>query len=119
AMAEARAAGAAIIAAHPHGDERDATPGRMTRGVCLDPEHMRDLVDRYELVNRHDVFAWVARTRLPSVACGDAHRAEHVFTWKTLLACDRTQDDVVRYLRSDAPAHLTRVDAAAPAGAAM
>jgi predicted metal-dependent phosphoesterase TrpH len=119
AMAEARAAGAAIIAAHPHGDERDPTPGRTTRGVYLDPAHMRGLVDRYELVNRHDVFAWVARARLPSVACGDAHRAEHVHTWKTLLACDASQEDVIAHLRSDAPAHLTRVDAAPAAGAAM
>jgi predicted metal-dependent phosphoesterase TrpH len=119
AMAEARAAGAAIIAAHPHGEERDLTPGRTTRGVYLDPEHMRDLVDRYELVNRHDVFAWVARKRLPSVACGDAHLAEHVLTWKTLLTCEQTEDDVVRYLRSDAPAHLTRVDDGAATGAAM
>jgi processive 1,2-diacylglycerol beta-glucosyltransferase len=119
AMAEARAAGAAIIAAHPHGEERDPTPGRTTRGVYVDPQHMRDLVDRYELVNRHDVFAWVARDRLPSVACGDTHLAEHVLTWKTLLACDLSQDDVVRHLRSDAPAYLTRVDADAAAGAAM
>jgi predicted metal-dependent phosphoesterase TrpH len=115
AMAEARAAGAAIIAAHPHGEERDPSPGRTTRGVYLDPQHMRDLVDRYELVNRHDVFAWVARERLPSVACGDTHLAEHVLTWKTLLACDRSHDDVVRYLRSGAPAYLTRVDDAAAA----
>src|SRR5436305_1865478 len=81
------AAGAAITAAHPHGEERAPTPGRRTRGVYVDPQHMRDLVDRYELVNRHDVFAWVARVRLPSVACGDTHLAEHVLTWKSLLAC--------------------------------
>jgi hypothetical protein len=42
-----------------------------------------------------------------------------VHTWKTLLACDPSQEDVVTYLRSDAPAHLTRVDALAAAGAAM
>jgi hypothetical protein len=35
---------------------------------------MRELVDRYELVNRHDVFPWVAHERLPSVACA-AHAA--------------------------------------------
>ena len=50
AMAEARAVGAAIIAAHPHSAERDPTSGRTTRGVYADPAHMRELVDRYELV---------------------------------------------------------------------
>ena len=118
AMAEARAAGAAIIAAHPHSEERDPVPGRTTRGVFRDPARMRDQVDRYELVNRHDVFAWVARERLPSVACGDTHRAEHVLTWKTLLQCAPTPADVVAFLRSSAPAHLTRVDASAESTAA-
>ena len=118
-MAEARSAGAATIAAHPHGEERDPTPGRTTRAVYLDPAHMRDLVDRYEAVNRHDVFPWVARERLPSVACGDAHLAEHVLTWKTLLTCGRSEADVIRFLRSPAPAHLTRIDAAASADAAV
>ena len=113
AMAEARAAGAAIIAAHPHSDEIDPTPGRTTRGVYVDPTHMRELVDRYELVNRHDVFAWVARKRLPSVACGDAHLPEHVLTWKTLLPCEQSEAAVVAYLQSAGPAHLTRVDAPA------
>jgi hypothetical protein len=110
AMAEARAAGAAIIAAHPHSDERDPAPGRTTRGVYVDPTHMRELVDRYELVTRHDVFPWVARERLPSVACGDAHLPEHVLTWKTLLTCDPTEAAVVAFLRSGAAAHLTRID---------
>ena len=118
AMAEARAAGAAIIAAHPHSEERDPIPGRTTRGVYRDPTRMRELVDRYELVNRHDVFAWVARERLPSVACGDTHRPEHVLTWKTLLQCAPTPADVVAFLRSSAPAHLTRVDASAESTAA-
>jgi predicted metal-dependent phosphoesterase TrpH len=118
AMAEARAAGAAIIAAHPHSDQTDPVPGRTTRGFYRTPSRMRDLVDRYELVNRHDVFAWVARERLPSVACGDTHRPEHVLTWKTLLPCAPSPADVVACLRSDAAAHLTRVDAAAGSHAA-
>jgi predicted metal-dependent phosphoesterase TrpH len=110
AMAEARAAGAAIIAAHPHAEEHDPTPGRTTRGVYAHSAHMRDVVDRYELVNRHSVFAWVARERLPSVACGDVHLAEHVLTWKTLLPCAQTAAGVVAHLPSGAPAHRARVD---------
>jgi hypothetical protein len=35
----------------------------------------------------HDNFAWVAEERLPPVATGDFHRAEHLASWKTLLAC--------------------------------
>ena len=61
--------------------------------------------------------AAVARERLPSVACGDAHLPEHVLTWKTLLPCGQTEAAVVAYLRSAAPAHLTRIDAPVEAAA--
>jgi predicted metal-dependent phosphoesterase TrpH len=109
AMDEARAAGAALIAAHPHGAVPDSTPGRTTRMFWRDPE-LRSLAHRFELINRHRVFAWVAAAGLPAVANGDFHVAEHVDTWKTFLPCARTQAGVVDFLRSEAPAALTRVD---------
>jgi hypothetical protein len=74
---------------------------------------LADLVDRYELVNRRDVFPWVAESGLPGVASSDFHRLEHLNTWKTLLPCARTERDVVDYLRSGMPVYL--VDLAEPA----
>jgi hypothetical protein len=104
AVAEARRAGAAIVAAHPH------APGENHRGTCR-WWHERDAPvvqpDRYELVNRRDVFAWVAERGLPAVASGDFHRLAHLDTWKTLLPCARTERAVVSFLRSSAPAFLT------------
>jgi len=44
-------------------------------------------VHRFELINRHRVFAWVAAAGLSAVANGDFHVPEHVDTWKTLLPC--------------------------------
>jgi predicted metal-dependent phosphoesterase TrpH len=109
AMEEARAAGAALIAAHPHGAAPDSIPDRTTRRFWCDPK-LRSLAHRFELVNRHQVFAWVAASGLPAVANGDFHVPEHVDTWKTLLPCARTQSAVVGFLRSDAPAALTRLE---------
>lgn len=109
AMEEARAAGAALIAAHPHGAVPDSIPGRTTRRFWRDPE-LRSLAHRFELINRHRVFAWVAAAGLPAVANGDFHVPEHVDTWKTLLPCARTGSAVVDFLRSEAPAALTRVE---------
>lgn len=109
AMEEAREAGAALIAAHPHGAVPDSIPGRTTRRFWRDPE-LRSLAHRFELINRHRVFAWVAAAGLPAVANGDFHAPEHVDTWKTLLPCARTQAGVVDFLRSEAPAALTRVE---------
>jgi len=109
AMEEARGAGAALIAAHPHGAVPDTIPGRTTRQFWRDTE-LRSLAHRFELINRHRVFAWVASSGLPAVANGDFHVPEHVDTWKTLLPCARTREAVVGFLRSEAPAALTRVE---------
>jgi hypothetical protein len=103
AVESARRAGAAIVAAHPH------APGENSRGTCR-WWHERDepviRPDRYELVNRCDVFGWVAERGLPCVASGDFHRVEHLRTWKTLLPCERDERAVVDFLRSDARAYL-------------
>lgn len=103
AVDDARRAGAAIVAAHPH------APGENRRGTCR-WWHERDApvirADRYELFNRSDVFTWVAERELPCIATGDFHRGEHLRSWKTLLPCARDEHDVVAFLRSDARAYL-------------
>jgi hypothetical protein len=62
----------------------------------------------FELVNRHEVFEWVARARLPVLASGDFHRLEHLATWKTLLPCAPVEEAVLEHLRSGRPVDLTR-----------
>jgi hypothetical protein len=110
ALGEAGAAGAALIAAHPN---PTAGPGGTrkfsTRRFAAD-ESLRALVHRFELFNRYDLFSWVAEAGLPTVASGDFHRAEHLWGWKTLLPCQRSEQAVVSYLRSSRPAYLTRLD---------
>ena len=107
AMTAARSAGAAIVAAHPYGDRDAGSALRSpTRRFWSEHEALRGLVDRYELINRHTVFGWVAEKRLPAVASGDFHRPEHLATWKTLLPCAKDEESVVRFLRSPARAFL-------------
>jgi hypothetical protein len=115
AMAAARAAGAAVVAAHPSGPT--ARDHRVTRRLWAHFDELAPLVDRWELVNRHDVFAWVAERRLPAVASGDFHRPEHLSTWKTVLPCRKHPDEVVGYLRSSAPAQLVAFAPSARAAA--
>jgi predicted metal-dependent phosphoesterase TrpH len=113
ALTEAREAGAALIAAHPYPPDEAQTAHRGTGAWAAEGRSAAHLVDRYELVNRRDVFAWVMFEGLPGVATGDFHRPEHLWTWKTLLPCVESETAVVRYLRSDQPAYL--VDLAEPA----
>jgi predicted metal-dependent phosphoesterase TrpH len=111
ALARARARGAALIAAHPYTLEEAEDAARRTARFAAEPE-LAAAVDRFELFNRHNVFAWVAEAGLPSVATGDVHRPEHLLTWKTLLPCAKDERAVIRYLRSRRPAYV--VDLAGP-----
>jgi predicted metal-dependent phosphoesterase TrpH len=110
ALRQAREAGAALVAAHPYslGDAGAAT--RVTARFACEPEWAAEVVDRFELVNRDEVFGWVAERRLPAVASGDFHRPDHLTTWKSLLSCGQHEEEVVGELRSRRPCALTRVD---------
>ena len=109
-LALARRAGAAVIAAHPYGVGDPRSTWRGTERWAADDGALREIAHRFELINRHDVFSWVADAQLPAVATGDFHRLEHLVTWKTLLPCERERDAVVDYLRSRRPAYLTRLE---------
>jgi hypothetical protein len=108
-MRHARAAGAAIVAAHPHSED-SSRPDRVTRRFWREWRLLGGLIDRYELFNQREVFSWVANAGLPSVASGDFHRLEHLASWKTLLPCEKREPAVVDYLRSSRPAFITRLE---------
>jgi predicted metal-dependent phosphoesterase TrpH len=105
ALEAAEEQGAALIAAHPYCAD-DWTPLRPTRRIARERETFARLVHRYELFNRNEVFSWIAHERLPPVATGDVHRAEHLSSWKTLLPCEKDAAAVVAHLRSDARVFL-------------
>jgi hypothetical protein len=109
ALVEARASGAAAIAAHPYSAEAAMRSYRGTGKFAADLDGLSGLVDRFELINRHEVFTWVADKRLPVVASGDFHRPEHLATWKTLMPCERSEEAIVDYLRSSRPTFLVQV----------
>lgn len=108
ALAQARAAGAALIGAHPYSLADAVGAARTTARFAEEPEWAAGVVDRFELWNRHDCFGWVAQARLPYVANGDFHRSEHLETWKTLVPTEKREDALVHYLRTAAPVALTR-----------
>ena len=101
AVETARDHGAAIIAAHPHGMgvNTDTMPGcpPPTRRWCLD-QRLRSLAHRFELINRTQVFDWVASEGLSAVASGDFHHAEHLNTWKTVLPAESDPAAVIAFL---------------------
>jgi 3',5'-nucleoside bisphosphate phosphatase len=113
ALRDARASGAALVAAHPYRRRQAPSPGRATRRFARDWRPLRPLLDRWELFNRNELFARVAEAGLPGIATGDFHRPEHLPGWKTLLPCVADEDAVVGYLRSPLPVFLARLERSA------
>jgi hypothetical protein len=110
AMEAARAAGAAILMAHPHDFEPTPAVPSPTCYFARRWRELRGLFDRAELFNGQQLFGWVAEAGLPAVACGDLHRAEHLPGWKTLVPCEHDEEALVDYLRSARPVFLMRLD---------
>jgi putative intracellular protease/amidase len=105
AILGARAEGAAIVAAHPH-TSHDLTPRRPTYRLWRERESLGAIVDRWELANGKELFAWIAEERLPLVASGNFHRQEDLASWKTLIPCRKTERAVLAHLRSRAPVYV-------------
>jgi 3',5'-nucleoside bisphosphate phosphatase len=112
ALGRARSEGAATIAAHPFRARKGVHSSRATMRFDREWRELGQLVDRWELFNRYDLFSSVARRGLSAVANGDFHRPEHLPGWKTLLPCAKDERSVIDYLRSGRPAFLTCVDTA-------
>jgi predicted metal-dependent phosphoesterase TrpH len=102
----ARQAGAALLAAHPHGPDGDPAPARTTRRFWREWEALAPLVHRAELFNGRDVYSWIAGAGVPAVASGDVHAREHLSSWKTLLPCAKDEAELVAFLRSANPGYL-------------
>jgi hypothetical protein len=118
AMEQARTAGAAILAAHPHESRPTPAVPFPTRYFTRHWRQLRGLFDRVELFNGRQLFGWVAEAGLPAVACGDLHRAEHLPGWTTLVPCEQYEEALVDHLRSSRPVFLTRLERPAVALAA-
>jgi len=113
ALLAAREAGAALIAAHPHGPEGDPIPARTTRRFWREWDTLAPLLHRVELFNRSDVYGWATTGELPAIASGDVHSAEHLSSWKTLVPCEQEERALVSHLRSGRATYLVPFRAAA------
>jgi predicted metal-dependent phosphoesterase TrpH len=103
---EIRRQGALSIACHPH----HRTTRRIEIGTCYLWEHRKrlvDLVDVWEAANRDDLFSVTSLKHYPYVANSDFHKPKHLYSWKTLLRCEKNWDAVARTLRANVDVALT------------
>ncbi len=105
-LKEIRRQGALSIACHPH----HRTTRRVEISTCYLWDHRKrlvDLVDVWEAANRDDLFSVTSLKHYPYVANSDFHKPKHLYSWKTLLRCDKNWDSIARALRSNVDVALT------------
>jgi predicted metal-dependent phosphoesterase TrpH len=95
-----RSQGALSIACHPH----HRTTRRIEIGTCFLWDHRKRLtrlVDVWEAANRDDLFSVTSLKHYPYIANSDFHKPKHLYSWKTLLRCEKNWDAIARTLRAN------------------
>jgi predicted metal-dependent phosphoesterase TrpH len=105
-LKEIRRQGAFSIACHPH----HRTTRRIEIGTCYLWDHRKrlvELVDVWEAANRDDLFSVTSLKHYPYVANSDFHKAKHLYSWKTLLKCEKRWEAIASTLRANVDVALT------------
>ncbi len=95
-----RRQGAISIACHPH----HRTTRRLEISTCYLWDHREELaglVDVWEAANRDDLFSVTSLKHYPYVANSDFHKPKHLYSWKTLLRCEKSWPAIKDALRSN------------------
>jgi 3',5'-nucleoside bisphosphate phosphatase len=105
-LREIRRQGALSVACHPH----HRAPRRFEISTCYLWDHrdeLADLVDVWEAANRDDLFPVTSLKHFPYVANSDFHKPKHLYSWKTLVRCEKTWPAVKQALKSNVDVALT------------
>ena len=105
-LREIRRQGALSVACHPH----HRTTRRIEISTCYlwdNRDKLSDLVDVWEAANRDDLFSVTSLKHYPYVASSDFHKPKHLYSWKTLLRCDKNWPAIKDALRSNVDVALT------------
>jgi hypothetical protein len=70
-------------------------------------EKFAPLIDAWEIANRHNIFDCVGMKRLPFLANSDFHKPKHVYSWKTLLHCEKDAEAIKECIRKNEHVSIT------------
>ncbi len=104
-IAEIHSQGALAIASHPH--EVTTHWGKNTLYFWENIDRYAPLLDAWEVANRDDLFNPIGLKRLPFVANSDFHKPKHIFSWKTVLFCEKDPEAIKQCIRVNRDVSIT------------
>jgi len=104
-ISQIHAQGGLAVASHPHLFKSEW--GKNTLYLWENQEQFAPLIDAWEIANRNDLFTPVGHKKLPFIANSDFHKPKHIFSWKTLLYCEKDPDAIKECIRKNEHVSIT------------
>jgi hypothetical protein len=101
---EAREREAVVVACHPY---HTAHEFHDTLHFWNHRQEYTPHVDAWEVANRTDLFTGVSLGNLPILANSDFHKPQHLYSWKTLLPCEKRVEAVKECIRDNRGVAIT------------
>ncbi len=101
---EAKKQRALIVACHPHNIKGEI---RNTLYLWNNRQKYGRYIDAWEIANRDDVFNVVSLKKYPYIANSDFHKPRHLYSWKTLLNCEKNVEAVKECIRHNKGVAIT------------
>ena len=104
-IAQVHSQGGLAVAAHPHVMKSEW--GKNTLFLWENQEVFAPLIDAWEIANRNNIFTPVSLKRFAFLANSDFHKPKHIYSWKTLLHCEKDPEAIKHCIRRNEQVSLT------------
>jgi hypothetical protein len=104
-IAQIHAQGGLAVAAHPHVMKSEW--GKNTLFLWENQEIFAPIIDAWEIANRNNIFTPVGLKRFAFLANSDFHKPKHIYSWKTLLHCDKDPEAIKECIRRNEHVAIT------------
>ncbi|MEW6305752.1 MAG: PHP domain-containing protein, partial [Verrucomicrobiota bacterium] len=98
-IAQIHGQGGLAVASHPHIMKSEW--GKNTLYLWENQDKFAPVIDAWEIANRNNLFNPIALKRLPFLANSDFHKPKHIYSWKTLLHCEKDPDAIKECIRKN------------------
>jgi UDP-N-acetylglucosamine:LPS N-acetylglucosamine transferase len=104
-IAQIHSQGGLAVAAHPHVMKSEW--GKNTLFLWENQEIFAPVIDAWEIANRNNIFTPIGLKRLAFLANSDFHKPRHIYSWKTLLHCDKDPEAIKDCIRRNEHVAIT------------
>lgn len=104
-VAQIHSQGGLAVAAHPHVMKSEW--GKNTLFLWQNQEIFAPIIDAWEIANRNNIFTPVGLKRLAYLANSDFHKPKHIYSWKTVLHCEKDREAIKECVRKNERVSMT------------